>query len=831
MARSDGTVYIDTKIDTSGIDKGMSATKGKLNTVMGSLNKLGNTIKKTFSGSELSKGMGVNVNNYESQIKKLELQLDKLIEKQIRFIETGGNIKSRAFAGMEYDIAQVSAKLEELRAKKSAVDSISASEQGAVENTSMFKNMVDLLRSSFANLLPNLKIAAKNILSFAGRTVISGIKKLGSQVKKLASSLLSVGKGAKKTNRSLLTMLASSLLFSTVFRAISSLINSFKEGIKNLVQYSDEANASMSALKTASSQLKNSLATAFMPLITIVTPALVGFINTINRALTTIGAFFSALQGKSTFTKAVTVQQNYAEGLKNTSKNAKEAKKSLNQYLTGLDEIKTFTAKQNDSEDKENIGISPSDMFTEQAIPPEISAFADKLKEIFNRLKEYFKNQDWEGLGKYLANGVNIALQKMYDVLNWENVKRKVMPFIIGFTNTFNSLVDNVDWDLMGRTVGTGINTIINIIYEFVSRIDWRKLGQKFGEAINGLVKEIDWAKAGKTLGESIKGLLDLIIGFIEETDWQEVGNSVADFIGGIDWSGITSRLSEGIGAALGGLAAFLWGLIEDAWESVVEWWEETAFEDGEFTMEGLLDGILEKLKNIGTWIKTNIFEPFLKGFKEAFGINSPSTVMFDQGVFLIQGLLNGISSLIEKFEEKFDKLKKIIEEKFEKIKNVWDETWDKLASKVTNIFDKIKETVSSAVDKIKGWIGEIIDKYNNVKEKISSFSFSDIGSSIFSKLNISSVGNIKIPKLASGSVIPPNAPFMAVLGDQRHGTNIEAPLDTIKQAVKEVMGVGNSGGTYQFIAQIDGKTIFESVISEAQLRQSSTGRNKLVTL
>ena len=98
-------------------------------------------------------------------------------------------------------------------------------------------------------------------------------------------------------------------------------------------------------------------------------------------------------------------------------------------------------------------------------------------------------------------------------------------------------------------------------------------------------------------------------------------------------------------------------------------------------------------------------------------------------------------------------------------------------------------------------------------------------------KLNISSVGNIKIPKLASGSVIPPNAPFMAVLGDQRHGTNIEAPLDTIKQAVKEVMGVGNSGGTYQFIAQIDGKTIFESVISEAQLRQSSTGRNKLVTL
>ena len=71
----------------------------------------------------------------------------------------------------------------------------------------------------------------------------------------------------------------------------------------------------------------------------------------------------------------------------------------------------------------------------------------------------------------------------------------------------------------------------------------------------------------------------------------------------------------------------------------------------------------------------------------------------------------------------------------------------------------------------------------------------------------------------------------MAMLGDQRHGTNIEAPLDTIKQAVREVVGSGNSGGMYQFVAQIDGRTIFESVISEAQLRQSSTGQNKLVTL
>lgn len=834
QGKSDGTVYIDTRIDTSGIGKGINETKSKLNSVSDSVKRFGDNIRKAFSGVKTT-GATSGFTNYENQIKKLELQLEKLIEKQIRFVETGGNRKSRTFAGMEYDIAQVSARLEELRAKKSAFDSLSASEQNAVSNSQMLANTISLIRSSFANLIPNLKTATKNILTFAGRGILNGIKKIGSQVKKLASSLLSVGKSAKKSNRSLLMMLGSSLLFSTVFRAISSLINSFKEGIQNLAQYSNEANASMSALKTAAGQLKNSLATAFMPLITIVTPALVSFINMLNKALTTIGAFFSALSGKSTFTKAVTVQQDYAEGLKDTSKNAKEAKKSLNQYLSGLDEIRTFTAKQNEEDTQEQKGISPQDMFTEEAIPSNVSAFADKLKEIFENLKKYFKNQDWKGLGKYLANGVNTAFQYLYDVLNWENVKNKIVPFIKGFTETFNSLVDNIDWGLIGRTVGTAINTLVNILYELITGIDWKNLGVKFGEGINGLVSEIDWTKAGETLGEAIKGLLDLIIGFLEETDWQQIGNAVADFIGGIDWTGITSRLFEGIGAALGALTAFLWGLIEDAWNSVVEWWKEVAFEDGKFTMKGLLEGILEGLGDIGTWIVDNIFTPFINGFKEAFGIHSPSTVMAEMGVFIIRGLLDGILSLFPDLEDSLKNIKKIFTEKLSDIKSIWDEKWDSFYEKVSGIWGKISDTVSSAIDKMKGWISDLIDKFNDAKSKLSSLSskaktssvlYSGVGSSIGSI--ISGIGNIKIPKLATGAVIPPNAPFMAVLGDQRRGTNIETPEDLLRKVVREESGSGN-GGVLHAHLYLDGKEVLTSIIDMAKLEQTSTGINPLL--
>lgn len=73
------------------------------------------------------------------------------------------------------------------------------------------------------------------------------------------------------------------------------------------------------------------------------------------------------------------------------------------------------------------------------------------------------------------------------------------------------------------------------------------------------------------------------------------------------------------------------------------------------------------------------------------------------------------------------------------------------------------------------------------------------------------------IPKLAQGAVIPPNREFLAVLGDQKHGTNIEAPLDTIKQAVAEVLAqvnVGSSGynGRIEVPVIIDGREIARAV-------------------
>ena len=75
--------------------------------------------------------------------------------------------------------------------------------------------------------------------------------------------------------------------------------------------------------------------------------------------------------------------------------------------------------------------------------------------------------------------------------------------------------------------------------------------------------------------------------------------------------------------------------------------------------------------------------------------------------------------------------------------------------------------------------------------------------------------GTYSLPHLAQGAVIPPNREFLAVLGDQKHGTNIEAPLDTIKQAVAEVLAqvnVGGSGGRIEVPVIIDGREVARAV-------------------
>ena len=143
------------------------------------------------------------------------------------------------------------------------------------------------------------------------------------------------------------------------------------------------------------------------------------------------------------------------------------------------------------------------------------------------------------------------------------------------------------------------------------------------------------------------------------------------------------------------------------------------------------------------------------------------------------------------------------------------------IQSKFISIWNKIKDGIKAPINAIigliEGMVNKIIDGLNGLIEKANGFSKKFSFKNPFSgketklELNLESLNHISIPRLAQGAVIPPNREFMAVLGDQRQGTNIEAPLDTITEAFADV--VGSMRNTGNAVMQLDGQTFARLVV------------------
>ena len=167
------------------------------------------------------------------------------------------------------------------------------------------------------------------------------------------------------------------------------------------------------------------------------------------------------------------------------------------------------------------------------------------------------------------------------------------------------------------------------------------------------------------------------------------------------------------------------------------------------------------------------------------------------------------------------------IKSAWEKIKAWWNRSvapkftlkfWkQKFSSIAEGLTSKIKDGINAAIalfNRFVNWINDKMNiKWNAVK--IAGLEVIPKGSFQLLKLN-------NIPQLAKGAVIPANREFMAVLGDQKNGRNLEAPEDLIRQIVREESG----NGQYTFIAQLDGRTIFKEVIDQGKLSRRMTGKN-----
>ena len=801
-------------------------------------------------------------------VTKISAMQEKITSVQAAIEKQNQSLKNTQMEldGVKLRYGEVSQKAQEL----------AAAERGGAEDTAKgklasvlqsFTGSADVpkLQTVLSSLAAGFKQIASAALS-AGKTVTkgflsaagSGLKKLVSLAGRAGKAFLNLFKTSGKTNGAfgmgVKNMLRYALGLRGLYALFGKLRSAMTEGFKNLAQFSSSTNKSLSTIKSALTQLKNSLATAFAPILETIAPILTRFINMLSTAADYIARFTAALTGKSSYVRATKVQEDYAKSLEGTGAAAEDASKSMAKF----DEINQITTKDASSGGSGGSSeTSPADMFETVAIEPldfaswgeAFSAMLDKiLTDGIPKLKDAFSS---------FAAWMNDFSANLYEMFTFPGVYDKIILLGTEIANALNGLVSQINWAQLGAALGAGLNLALGFLVSIVYTFDWLSLGAKLADMFNNAVAQIDWRNVGMLLWakfkiaiETLAGFLlnvdmtqlahaasELILGFfdaasetIQSIDWQALGHQIADFLANIDWNGVMDSMFEAIGSALGGLAAFLWGLIEDAWNDVVDWWHEVAYEDGKFTIKGLLNGIWEALKNIGQWIDEHIFRPILDGFKKAFGIASPSKVMAEQGGFLIDGLLNGIKKGIQPIIDLFTKLKEKIENILKKISefvsNVfagdWEDAWSGIKDSFKDVWNGIIGFLEKAVNFIIDGINWMISKLNTVHFETPDW-VPLIGGKSFG-ISIPTLASVQLPRLASGAVIPPNREFMAVLGDQKSGTNIEAPADLIRQMVREELrayGGGTGSRKQTVILQVDrrelGRVVYQLNNEETQ--------------
>ena len=596
-----------------------------------------------------------------------------------------------------------------------------------------------------------------------------------------------------------------------IFTIITAALRKIKQYMWSAIQTNDDA-------MNAVARLKGELRTLAQPIVNIAIPAFTALAKIITYTLTGASRLLSLLFG-STYSaskkaaKSLNDQQNAIEGVGSAAKKASK-------YLAPFDELNTISGNDagGGSESGGNAVNFDSDIGSGvnavMALMTGIALLAIGAILTFSghvgvgiammvagALTVYgvYASDGGEAAKTLVETGLSkilIAIGPMIAILGVVLMLTGNIPWGLGLLIAGIALfaVGEVaeNWDLLGTNlVGALANMLIDIspyiaLFGAVLLFVPGQQALGIGLIIAGIalfaVGEVgaNWELLGTNLTSALTKI------------FSEISPYIAVF--GLLLAMVPGMMAVGIGMIVAGSAMFAFSVIAPNWDSITQ----------------ALRGPLGKtLAMIG-------------GFLVVLGL-----MLIFSGVGIPLGigmLLAGGVSLAAAIAPNWDFIR-------DKIKNVWQkikEFWNSYIAPVftaawwLNLGKTIMNGLISGIERGINWVlGGVIDMVNGITGILNKIPGVNIG-----RVNW---GNVHIPRLAQGAVIPANREFLAVLGDQKHGTNIEAPLDTIKQAVAEVLGQG-SDRPITIIVQMDGKEMFRQMVRENNSQVRMNGKSPLLT-
>ena len=595
-------------------------------------------------------------------------------------------------------------------------------------------------------------------------------------------------------------------MFTAVIKAtvtqLKSLKGTISENLKLMAEWNDgnnKVNESLSNLTSSTNYLKAAISSVAVPVLTALEPILSRVADRASELATNIGMLLAKFLGDTTFLKATKQQKDYAKSLKDTNK-----------ALSSLDNLNVLgSSDTNQSVDFELVNLEQT----------QLSDWLDNLENLGNRM--------------------GTILTDMLNSVPWEMVQENLNKLTSGLADFINGFNDTNFGETVGATIGNGLNTITSSITSFLDELDGKKLGEQLGDILETMVTTINFNDLGTMFSDSVNELMDIIIGFSDHFKGEDLATALTDFLqnalGGIDWDKVQTAIDGMIDDLVGflngvmteenlqtvatTLSNVLTSLFNGLWKFVkqVDWAEwgyriggaiETMVRTTDWKMGGMAVGRLAK----------GLLDSLLAAIKQVKW-TGPGSVA--------QSLIDFIAGI--PWKDIATKAKQISEDLRTGLQEVWKEL------KTSGALDDLIEIIVEFLEEKKNWEKAIKKAEREVtgavvqKKIVNDVAPIVLNPIVAGGLNSTSAGTTlktlslltewlkKKTGYATGQVIPPSmSEHLALLGDNKHETEVVSPLSTMQQALFNALEMaGAVGGNQEIVINLDGREFLRAMVKQ----------------
>ena len=489
-------------------------------------------------------------------------------------------------------------------------------------------------------------------------------------------------------------------------------------------------------LKSEISQLAKAVGQLLYPAFKAILPVLIAAVDLIKEFVVSLASVFRQKIEFTDFSKTQKDIGGVPNAMDDTADATKSAAKAAKDYTMGFDELNIIDPSQNSGSSGSgggatgnllgDVDLSQYDMFKDYAgsAVDEIKAklksldsfqigtqIGEQLNKLMGMIYDAIHSVDWVSLGAVFADGVN----GLVDSVDWDLFGRLLADrFIIEF-ELLGGFLSQLDWTSVLNAFIDGFSGFFHELSDWIATVDWTGVGKQLTDKLSDAFQNVEIEKLARVLFNFITDSINAVSDFLAGTDSYQLGQDLVDFairaVTSVDWAGLAQAIGRFFGEAFIEALDFMGGLVSriaDYFEKKVA---EGPFDNvGLNIVYGIYYGIQDAIANVASWIVENVFNPFINGFKSAFGINSPSTVMAEQGGYIIAGLKKGITDAISSVTETAKKILSAIKSAFDNFS-----LFDIGKNLIQGLIDGVNNMIETAKNAVANVGNAIIDKVKNV--------------------------------------------------------------------------------------------------------------------